>query len=72
MSKRIKFLDVSKGLLIILMVIGHSGSPVTSYIYLFHMSAFVFISGYTFNQKYPLKGGLIFKLINLFEYDSIK
>ena len=26
----------------------------------------------TANQKYPLNGGLIFKLINLFEYDSIK
>lgn len=58
MINRIKFLDVSKGLLIILMVIGHSESPVTSYIYLFHMSAFVFISGYTFNQKYPLKTAL--------------
>lgn len=58
MSNRIKFLDVSKGLLIILMVIGHSGSPLTSYIYLFHMSAFVFISGYTFNQKHPLSTAL--------------
>ncbi|WP_397334021.1 hypothetical protein [Paenibacillus sp. YN15] len=32
---------------------GHAGAPFTTYIYLFHMPAFIFISGYTYNgNKY--------------------
>jgi fucose 4-O-acetylase-like acetyltransferase len=41
-------LDAAKGLLIFLVVMGHAlpgGSAVTEFIYLFHMPAFVFISG---------------------------
>ena len=52
-SNRIEWVDIFKGLAIILMVLGHSGSPITIYIYLFHMPAFMFISGYTVNvEKY--------------------
>lgn len=47
-------LDVAKGLLIILMVVGHSGCPeyLNKVIYLFHMPAFFFISGMLLNDKY--------------------
>jgi len=53
MKKRIDWIDIYKGLAIIAVVLGHSGSPLVPYIYLFHMPAFIFISGYTFNfEKY--------------------
>lgn len=55
-SKRVHLLDNLKGLLIFLVVLGHSLEPYKSdyfllhalymFIYLFHMPAFVFISGY--------------------------
>ncbi|MZQ83730.1 acyltransferase family protein [Paenibacillus sp. 5J-6] len=54
-SKRIAWIDIFKGIAIISMVIGHSWSPWTPFIYLFHMPAFLFISGYTTNyDKYTL------------------
>ncbi len=46
-TKRIKWIDIYKGIAIILMVIGHTYSPWVPYIYLFHMPAFIFISGFT-------------------------
>jgi len=50
-KKRISWIDIFKGLAIVSVVIGHSGSQLTPYIYLFHMPAFIFISGFTFNFK---------------------
>lgn len=53
MKKRIDWIDIYKGIAIITVVLGHSNSPIVPYIYLFHMPAFIFISGYTFNfEKY--------------------
>ena len=53
-----KDIDKLKGLGIILTVIGHSGSPFSPIIYLFHMPLFYFLSGYTFkeNNIYDIKG----------------
>lgn len=45
--KRVQWIDIFKGIAILLMVIGHAASPFNGYIYLFHMGAFLFISGYT-------------------------
>lgn len=47
-------ISVAKALAIILMVVGHSGSPewMHDYIYLFHMPLFFFVSGYLFKEKY--------------------
>lgn len=39
-NMRITEIDVIKGICIILMVVGHSGSPITKWIYLFHMAVF--------------------------------
>ena len=51
-KKRIEWIDVFKGFLIILMVIGHSNNPyLGSYIYTFHVAAFFFISGYCVNYE---------------------
>ena len=49
MDNRLDWVDIYKGIAIILVVFGHSNSPITGYIYLFHMAAFFFISGYTTN-----------------------
>lgn len=48
---RYDFIDIARALLIILMVIGHSGSPITNTIYLFHMPAFIFLSGFVFKES---------------------
>ncbi len=54
-ASHIEWVDIYKGIAIIMMVIGHSNSPITLYIYLFHMSAFIFISGFTGNfARYSL------------------
>ena len=54
-NNRLKWVDVFKGILIVLMVVGHTANPIIKYIYAFHMAAFFFISGYTTNyDKYTL------------------
>lgn len=65
-SERIEWVDIYKALLIIMMVFGHAGSPFTTYVYLFHMPAFIFIAGYTFRgNMYTLKTYVIKKIITL-------
>lgn len=59
---KIEYMDIAKGCAIILVVIGHSGAPITNFIYLFHMALFFFISGYFYKESYsdnPIK--LLFK-----------
>lgn len=46
-SERIEWCDIYKGLLMVLVVIGHSTGMFNQYIYQFHMAAFFVISGYT-------------------------
>ncbi|MGG4434538.1 acyltransferase family protein [Priestia megaterium] len=56
MNKEIKWISISKGFLMILVVAGHSNYEILSrYIYWFHMPAFILISGYLFNNAYNLK-----------------
>lgn len=52
MKKRIDYIDVARGLGIILVVIGHSGTPFRNLIYLFHMPLFYFLSGYFYKKEY--------------------
>ena len=53
-NKRDKSIDIAKGILIMLMVIGHSGCPsyLGSLIYSFHMPCFFVISGMLLSDKY--------------------
>ena len=45
--------DTMKGILICMVVLGHTYNPFfTDFIYLFHVGVFFIISGYCFNQKY--------------------
>lgn len=52
-AERVEWVDIYKGLCIISVVIGHSGtdSSIFTYIYLFHMAAFFIISGYTYSGR---------------------
>ncbi len=50
MQDRIRWVDTFKGILIILMVMGHSNTPLVTYVYLFHMAAFMIISGYSYKS----------------------
>lgn len=58
MKIRIQWIDIAKGLGIILVIIGHSGAPdiIRKYIYGFHMPLFFIISGYLYNT--PKNGEL--------------
>lgn len=66
MEKRCEWIDIAKGILIILVVIGHVGASyfaagqykdslllvfANQFVYSFHMAAFIFISGYLFSKS---------------------
>ena len=61
MNKRIDWIDISKGIGVILLVIGHMPSipyVIQNWIYSFHMPLFFFLSGYTFKIKDSVKDNL--------------
>lgn len=67
-NRRIEWLDVAKGIVIILMVIGHTGIPIsfTNIIFSFHMPFFFIASGITTNfQTSTLKEFFYRKLRSL-------
>lgn len=51
MKKRLLWVDILKGILILLMVVGHATGRFNKYIYQFHMAAFFMISGYTIDYS---------------------
>lgn len=53
MGKRIEWIDIAKGIGILLVILGHAGIPDNLYtiIYSFHMPLFFFLSGCTFNRN---------------------
>lgn len=57
MDNRVNYIDVAKGIGIILVVIGHCtiGTPLFHFIYQFHMPFFFFISGIFYQDKYDSK-----------------
>ena len=57
--ERNKALDICKGIGILLVVIGHMGTPIGRIVYGFHMGLFFFLSGLCFKDSY-LNGGLNF------------
>lgn len=64
MKKRLPWLDVGKGLGMVLVMLGHSDipDPIKTYIYTFHMPLFFFLSGYLFSiKKYPKVTGFLLK-----------
>lgn len=67
LGSRLKYLDIAKGILIILVVLGHSDFQNKPYVYWFHMPAFFFISGMLHKQptNKEVKSFLIRKTRNL-------
>lgn len=64
MKQREIWIDVAKGLGIILVVLGHTLIPdgIVKFIFAFHMPLFFFISGYLFSfNSYPTLNGLVLK-----------
>ena len=58
MKKRLDWIDLSKGIGIILMVLGHMPSMprvIHDWIFTYHMPLFFFLSGYLFRKKNPKK-----------------
>ena len=54
---RLQWIDMAKGLGILLMILGHMhvGQPIRDFIYSFHMIMFVMISGYLYKETVELK-----------------
>jgi len=59
--REIKYMNIAKALGIVAVVIGHSGSPITHFIYQWHMALFYFISGYFYKDKYSKDPILLIK-----------
>ncbi|MEH7127363.1 acyltransferase family protein, partial [Neobacillus drentensis] len=53
-KSRLEYLDIAKGILIILVVLGHSSFSNRFVIYWFHMPAFFIISGLLYRNKYSV------------------
>lgn len=64
-SQRIKWIDIARGIGIILVVLGHRGeifkTDLISFIYSFHMPLFFFLSGYVFCAEHYLNFKEFFK-----------
>lgn len=58
-AKRLEWVDIFKGMVMILVVIGHATSQFNIYIYQFHMAAFFFISGFLDTSEKKTWGKLI-------------
>lgn len=53
-SKRLDWIDIAKGIAIILVIVGHTvpnPSPLRHAIFSFHMPVFFILAGYTFRPK---------------------
>lgn len=57
MKSRLEYIDIAKGILILLVMIGHvyESGPVHDFIYSFHMAGFFLISGMLFRYSSPIK-----------------
>ena len=52
--ERDEYWDIVKGLGIIAIVIGHTNSPLTPFVYMYHLALFFFISGFLYKDKYSI------------------
>ncbi|MEQ8199425.1 MAG: acyltransferase family protein, partial [Clostridiaceae bacterium] len=59
MNKRIEYLDIAKGILIITVILSHSPWPFAQYMYWFHMPAFFMISGLLYRSGVDFKKQLL-------------
>jgi fucose 4-O-acetylase-like acetyltransferase len=57
--ERQRYWDILKGLGIIAVVVGHSGSPLVPFVYMYHIALFFFISGHFYNDVYSSDPSLL-------------
>ena len=65
-KKRLDWIDVAKGLGILMVLYGHSYGPHNRYIYLFHMPLFFLLSGFLYNPRGSFRDFLIRKVKSLY------
>jgi fucose 4-O-acetylase-like acetyltransferase len=58
--ERNDYWSIMKGLGILAVVLGHTGAPITKYVYMYHLALFFFISGFLYNEKYSADPFLYF------------
>ena len=71
MNKRIEYLDVAKGILIITVILSHSPWPFAQYMYWFHMPAFFVISGLLYRDGSNLKKQFLKFYIPYFSFSAV-
>ena len=65
-AQRLDWLDMAKGIGMILVVYGHSYGPSNYYVYLFHMPLFFILSGFLFNSEHNFRTYLYKKFTGLY------
>lgn len=71
MDKRIEYLDIAKGILIITVILSHSPWTFAQYMYWFHMPAFFMISGLLYRDGIDFKKQLLKFYIPYFSFSVI-
>lgn len=71
MNKRIEYLDIAKGILIITVILSHSPWPFAQYMYWFHMPAFFIISGLLYRDGIDFKKQFLKFYIPYFSFSAI-
>ena len=65
-DQRIDWLDMARGIGMILVVYGHSYGPENRYVYLFHMPLFFILSGFLYNDQHSFFRFLLKKITTLY------
>lgn len=71
MNKRIEYLDIAKGILIITVILSHSPWSLAQYMYWFHMPAFFIISGLLYRDGIDFKKQFLKFYIPYFSFSVI-
>lgn len=71
MDKRIEYLDIAKGILIITVILSHSPWEFAQYMYWFHMPAFFMISGLLYRDRIDIKRQLLKFYVPYFSFSVI-
>lgn len=72
-SKRIAWLDIAKGILILCIIMGHCSSPFGNLVYTFHIPAFFFFAGYTahFDRKHYIGRRFLTRVVPFYALNTL-
>jgi fucose 4-O-acetylase-like acetyltransferase len=65
-DQRLDWMDIARGMGMIMVVYGHSYGPENRYFYLFHMPLFFILSGYLYNEQHSFGQYFVKKLTSLY------